>query len=174
VKNWGRLVSQSKEPFELGFVVSAICVVHVVCVALLAGMTSSTAAQTPAAVSCKASSAPALDFGVQGAQAPNVNAASIVEIQCSSATPYTIGFDAEPATGTAVVVRKLSDRDATVNYLVYLDGDQANTANNTVGTEAGEETAEGGAQRQAIDGRRPAERASSDNRPGMVRVTVTY
>jgi len=64
--------------------------------------------------------------------------------------------------------------DATANYLVYLDGDHANTANNAVGTEGRRGNRGGGAPRQAIDGRRPAARASSDHRPGMVRVTVTY
>lgn len=83
-------MSKSKEQFEPGFVVSAICVIHVVCIALLAGMTSSTAAQiAPAAV-------------------------------------------AQTAAGATVVVRKLSGRDASANYLLYFDGQPANTANNTV------------------------------------------
>jgi hypothetical protein len=87
-------VSKSKEQFELGFVVSAICVIHVVCISLLAGMTSSTAAQI------------------------------------------------------ADVVRKLSDRDASANYLLYFGGEPANTASNTV--------------------------VPSGNDPDTVRVTVTY
>jgi spore coat protein U-like protein len=142
-------VSNSKKQFEPGFVVSAICVIHVVCVALLVGMTSSTAAQiAPAAVACTTTSAPALDFGVPSAQAPNVSKAAIIEIQCSSATPYKISLDAQTAAGASVVLRQLSDRDASANYLLYFDGEPANTANNTV--------------------------VPSGNRPDTVRVTVTY
>lgn len=142
-------MSKSKKQFALGFVVSAICVIHFSCVALLVGMTSSTAAQTaPATVSCKTTSAPALDFGVPGAQAPNVDKAAIIEIQCSSATPYKISLDAQTAAGATVVVRKLSNRDASENYLLYFDGEPANTTNNTV--------------------------VPSGNDPDTVWVTVTY
>jgi spore coat protein U-like protein len=141
-------VSNSKEQFKPGFVVSAIRVIHVVCVALLVGMASPAAAQiAPAAVSCRTTSAPALDFGVQSAQAPNVSKAAIIEIRCSSATPYNISLDAETTAGATVVVRKLSERDATANYLLYRDGEPANTASNTVAT---------------------------GNDPDTVRVTVTY
>jgi hypothetical protein len=116
-------VSKSKGQFELGFIVSAICTIHVVCVALLVGMSPSRAAQIdPAAVSCS----------VQSAPAPNVDKAAIIEIRCSSATPHKISLDAETAAGTTVVVRKLSDSDTSTNYLLYRDGAPANTAGNTV------------------------------------------
>lgn len=132
-------MSKSKGQFALGFVVSAIRVIHVVCVALLVGIASSTAAQIePAAVSCS----------VQSAQAPNLDRAAIIEIQCSSATPHNISLDAETAAGATVVVRKLSDSDTAANYLLYLDGEPANTAGNTV--------------------------MPSGNHPDTVRVTVTY
>jgi spore coat protein U-like protein len=168
-------VSKSKEQFELGFVVSAICVIHVVCVALLVGMTSSTAAPiAPAVVSCRTTSAPVLDFGVQNAQTPHVNKAAIIEIQCSGATPYNIGLDAETAAGATVVVRKLSPRDASANYLLYLDGERANTANNTIGTEISAETLDGVAQTHAIYARLTTETAASGNDSDTVRVTVTY
>jgi spore coat protein U-like protein len=156
-------VSNSKEQFKPGFVVSAIRAIHVVCVALLVGMTSSTAAQI-APVSCRTTSAPALDFGVQGAQAPNVNRAAILEIHCSSATPHNISLDAETAAGAIVVVRKLSERDATANYLLYRDGERANTTDNTVGAKTS----------PAIHGRLTTETAPSGNDPDTVRVTVTY
>jgi spore coat protein U-like protein len=152
-------VSNSKEQFKPGFVVSAIRAIHVVCVALLVGMTSSTAAQI-APVSCRTTSAPALDFGVQGARAPNVNRAAILEIRCSSATPYNISLDAETAAGAIVVVRKLSERDATANYLLYRDGERANTV--------------GAKTSPAIHGRLTTETAPSGNDPDTVRVTVTY
>jgi spore coat protein U-like protein len=133
----------------LGFVVSAICVIHFACVTLLVGMTSSAAAQiAPATVACRTTSAPALDFGVPSAQVPNVDKAAIIEIQCSSATPYKISLDAQMAAGATVVVRKLSDRDASANYLLYFDGQPANTANNTV--------------------------VPPGNDPDTVRMTVTY
>jgi spore coat protein U-like protein len=116
-------VSNSKGQFALGFIVSAICIIHVVCVALLVGMSSSTAAQIdPAAVSCS----------VQSAPAPNVDKATIIAVQCSSATPHKISLDAETAADAIVVVRKLSDSDTSANYLLRLDGEHANTANNTV------------------------------------------
>ena len=120
------IVSNRKGQFALGFVVSAICVIHVACVVLLAGMTSSTAAQIPsAAVSCRTTSGPS-------AQAPNASKAAIIEIRCSSATPYNFSVDAQPAAGASVVVRNLSGRDASANYLLYFDREPANTENNTV------------------------------------------
>ena len=124
-------MSKSKGQFALGIVVSAI--LHLVCVALLISTTPSTAAQiAPATVSCRTTSAPALEFGVPSGQAPNIDQAAIIEIQCSSATPHKISLDAQMAAGPTVVVRKLRDRDNSANYLLYRDGESANTANNTV------------------------------------------
>lgn len=137
VRNSGDvIVSNRKVQFAPGFVVSALRIIQVVCVAFLVGLIPSRAAQIASgAASCS----------VQSTQAPNVDKAAIIEIQCSGVTPDEISLTAAGATS---VIRKLSDSDTSANYLLSPDKEPANTAGNTV--------------------------VPAGKRPDTVRVTVTY
>jgi spore coat protein U-like protein len=144
--------------------------------ASLAATTGSTFnTQITIASSCTVNSASSLNFGNAGVLTANVDQQSTVAVQCTSGTPYSIGFDAGQGTGATVGTRKMTSGGSTVNYSLYTDPARTVVWGNTVNTDTVAATGNGASQSYPVYGRVPPQTTPA---PGTytdtINVTVTY
>ena len=125
--------------------------------------------------SCSVASATTLDFGSHATVASNVDSSSTIGVQCTSATPYSIGLSAGQGSGATVSNRLLTSGGASIPYTIYRDSNHTQVwgVTNAVDTQGG--TGNGGVQSFTVYGRvppvaSPPAGAYSDT----IAVTVTY
>ena len=144
---------------------------------LIPGMASAQTATTQFNVQitiageCQINSAENLDFGNAGVLGANVDAASDVEVLCTSSTPFDLGLDEGLGTGASVDTRLMTGPGAaTIQYALYRNAARTVLWGETVGVDTLAGTGTGAAQSFTVYGRVPPQAAPA---PGTYTDTVT-
>ena len=127
---------------------------------------------------CQTLTAGALTFPSTGSLASSVDSTSIIDIQCSIATPYKIGLNAGLGAGATTSNRKMTGPgNKTINYQLYRDSAHTlNWGNDTiVGTDTNNGIGTGSRQSYTVYGRvLPQTTPPSGSYTDAVTVTVVY
>ncbi|MDZ4375005.1 MAG: spore coat U domain-containing protein [Phenylobacterium sp.] len=124
---------------------------------------------------CSVVSATSLDFGSHSTIASNVDSSSTIGVQCTNATPYSIGLSAGQGAGATVSSRLLTSGGQTIPYGIYRDAGHTQLwgATPAVDTQGG--TGSGAVQSFTIYGRvAPVANPQAGAYTDTVSVTVTY
>lgn len=107
---------------------------------------------------CQINSAGNLNFGTNGVLSGNVDASSQIVVQCTAATPFTLGLNAGSAPSATVANRLMtSPAGATISYSLYSNAGHTTVWGNTVGTDRVAGTGTGAPQTFTVYGRVPAQ-----------------
>jgi spore coat protein U-like protein len=125
---------------------------------------------------CAITTAGTLDFGSHGVLAGNVDASSMLTVQCTATTPYSIGLSAGGGSGATVTARKMTGSGGgTVGYSLYRDAARSLVWGETVGTDTIAAVGTGATQSETVFGRVPAQSTPApDTYLDSITVTVTY
>lgn len=125
---------------------------------------------------CKIISAGDMNFGAQGVWTSAIDVTSVLTMQCTRDTPFTIGFN-QGVGGTGVsnrVMRSPASTD-TVKYQLYRDAGRTLVWGNTIGSDTANGVGTGNQQNVSVYGRLPVQPGvAPGNYSDTITVTVTY
>jgi spore coat protein U domain-containing protein, fimbrial subunit CupE1/2/3/6 len=64
-------------------------------------------------------SAATMTFPATGVISTAVDTSATISVQCTTGTPYTVGFDQGTGSGATVATRKMTNGAATINYSLF-------------------------------------------------------
>jgi len=123
---------------------------------------------------CIVASASDLNFGNAGILSANIDSTSIVSVQCTTSTPYTIGLN-QGVNGGAVTTRQMAGSGGLINYSLSRDAARTQNWGVTIGTDTVAGVGNGAVQNYTVYGRVPPQTTPA---PALytdtITVTVTY
>jgi spore coat protein U-like protein len=160
-------------------VLAAACLLSTAELALATTTTSTFSVSIQLVATCTINSAAALNFGSSvGILSANIDQTSLINITCTSGTPFNIGLDAGTATGATVTTRKMTNGSNTISYALYSDSGRTTNWGNTVGTDTvsvSSGASNGTATNYTVYGRVPAQTTPpAGTYTDTITVTVTY
>lgn len=125
---------------------------------------------------CKVQTATDMDFGTRGVIDANIDQTSIISVQCTTSTPYTVGLSAGGGSGATIAIRKMtSPAPATIDYSLYRDVGRTQLWGTTIGTDTVAGTGNGALQPLTVYGRVPIQTTPAAGvYTDTVAITVTY
>lgn len=123
---------------------------------------------------CIVVSASDLNFGNAGVLSANIDSTSTISVQCTTSTPYTIGFN-QGVNGGSVTTRQMAGAGGLINYSLFRDTGRTQNWGNTVPTDTQGGTGTGSNNSYTIYARIPPQAAPAvGSYASTVTVTVTY
>lgn len=123
---------------------------------------------------CIVASASDLNFGNAGVLSANIDSTSTVSVQCTTSTPYTIGFN-QGVNGGSVTTRQMAGAGGLINYSLFRDPGRTQNWGSTAGSDTVAGVGNGAVQNYTVYGRVPAQTTPA---PALytdtITVTVTY
>ncbi|MBR3194802.1 MAG: spore coat U domain-containing protein [Bosea sp.] len=123
---------------------------------------------------CIVVSASDLNFGNAGVLSANIDSTSAISVQCTTSTPYTIGFN-QGVNGGSVTTRQMAGAGGLINYSLYRDAGRTQNWGSTAGSDTIAGVGNGAVQNYTVYGRVPAQTTPA---PALytdtITVTVTY
>jgi spore coat protein U-like protein len=125
---------------------------------------------------CRVVSASTLDFGSHGLLVANVDSSSVLTVQCTNGTPYTVGLGLGAGSGATLASRKMTGPGgATVNYTLYKDAAYTTLWGNAVPADLVSGTGNGASQAITVYGRVTAQTTPAiGTYTDTVAIEVTY
>ncbi len=123
---------------------------------------------------CIVASASDLNFGNAGVLSANIDSTSTISVQCTTTTPYTIGFN-QGVNGGSVTTRQMAGAGGLINYALFRDAGRTLNWGSTAGSDTLAGVGNGAVQNYTVYGRVPAQTTPA---PALytdtITVTVTY
>lgn len=123
---------------------------------------------------CIVASTSDLNFGNVGILSANIDSTSTVSVQCTTSTPYTIGFN-QGVNGGSVTTRQMAGAGGLINYSLFRDAGRTQNWGSTAGSDTIAGVGNGAVQNYTVYGRVPAQTTPA---PALytdtITVTVTY
>lgn len=123
---------------------------------------------------CIVASASDLNFGNAGVLSANIDSTSTISVQCTTTTPYTIGFN-QGVNGGSVTTRQMAGAGGLINYSLFRDAGRTQNWGSTAGSDTVAGVGNGAVQNYTVYGRVPAQTTPA---PALytdtITVTVTY
>lgn len=125
---------------------------------------------------CKIISAADMNFGSQGVWTSAVDVSSLLTIQCTKDTPFTVGFNqGVGGTGVSNRLMRSPSTTGTVSYQLYRDAARTLVWGNTIGSDTASGMGNGQQQNISVYGRLPVQTGvAPGNYSDTITVTVTY
>lgn len=119
--------------------------------------------------------ATAMDFGPHPSSGAQVDATSVLSINCTPGTAYNVGLDAgQNAGGGGINARAMTSGSALVPYQLYRDPGRTAIWGTTIGTDTYAGSGIGAVQSVTVYGRVPNTNAPAGSYLDTITATITY